>query len=92
MSSFCPYTGLHVYMMTPAEAERCDRVSYHVPPENGLGWVPYTIRVQSYGATAYKAFHSARELRAWLGGFTLKPAHWNRRGFRSFTVASPSTR
>jgi hypothetical protein len=54
--------------MTPAYAERWTRNSYNVPDHVGLGWKPYTVLIQSYGATAYKAFHSVADLRRWLGG------------------------
>jgi len=87
MSAYPAGDGLHVYLFSKQEAERYTRNCYNVPPHVGLGWTPYTVIVQSYGATAHTAFHSVRQLRNWLGErYTLKGGAWNRRGFRSYVV------
>lgn len=87
MSHFRPYEGLHVYMMSKREAERYTRHVYNVPKDVGLGWTPYTILIQSYGATSYCAFYSARDMRKWLGDrytVSLNRKGWQqRRAFRS---------
>jgi hypothetical protein len=65
---FGPYDGLHIIMMSPAYAERWTRNCYNVPDDIRLGWKPYTILIQSYGGTAYEAFHSLDDLRQWMRG------------------------
>ena len=67
MSAFMPYEGLHVSMMTKRGAVARDRHVHRVPECVGLGWRSYTILVKSYGATSYKAFHTVKDLRRWLG-------------------------
>ena len=67
MSAFVPYEGLHVSMMSKRGAIAWDRFVRRVPEDVGLGWRSYTVLVKSHGATSYKAFHTVKDFRRWLG-------------------------
>lgn len=57
---------LHVTWLTPQTAERHERRVMNIPPDVGLGWTPYIIRVTHNGVLAYKAFTSLRNFKLWL--------------------------
>lgn len=89
ITRYGPADGLSVVWMGRRTAEEHTRHVYNVKPETGLGWKPYTIIIES-GALAHTAFHTAQELRRWLGGgFKIRlGSHWRRPGIRCGVVVA----
>ncbi len=80
-----PSSGLHVYLMSKAEAERFDRRTHNVPDDHTLGWRPYTIIVQ-YRTLAHTAFVTMREFKRWLGRDFKLYITSGRKAFRSGVI------
>ena len=76
MTNYPAKSGLHVTLFGERGAEKWVRHAYNIPPDVGC-WQPYRVLVESYGCTAYTAFYTFAEFKAWLGSFRLclQPYH-----------------